>query len=59
MGVTPEYDVAWRKVLPTLADRYRVVAPDLRGMGTRTSPRAAFAGGSLRPRQSGPRLPEW
>jgi len=34
----PQTSYAWRKVMPLLADRYRVIAPDLRGMGQTDKP---------------------
>ena len=32
----PETSYAWRKVMPVLAQRYTVIAPDLRGCGAST-----------------------
>ncbi|WP_210509153.1 alpha/beta fold hydrolase [Naasia sp. SYSU D00057] len=40
---------AWRKLIPGLAERYRVVAPDLRGCGWTDAP----AGGYTRDRMTG------
>ena len=39
----PQTHVMWHKVAPSLAERYTVVIPDLRGTGTATSrpPRTA------------------
>jgi pimeloyl-ACP methyl ester carboxylesterase len=34
----PQTSHAWRKVMPGLAERYRVIAPDLRGMGQTDKP---------------------
>jgi pimeloyl-ACP methyl ester carboxylesterase len=34
----PENWYAWRKVIPTLAQRYRVICPDLRGFGWSDAP---------------------
>lgn len=44
----PESAYAWRKQIPALADRFRVVAPDLRG----------YAESEKRPRVSDYRMPE-
>ena len=33
---------AWRHVIPTLAERYRVLAPDLRGFGWTDAPRSGY-----------------
>jgi pimeloyl-ACP methyl ester carboxylesterase len=41
----PGWPATWwsyRKVMPTLARRYRVVVPDLRGMGSSAKPREGF-----------------
>jgi len=38
----PQTWYAWRKVIPTLAQRYRVIAPDLRGLGDSSRPGAGF-----------------
>jgi pimeloyl-ACP methyl ester carboxylesterase len=38
----PEDWSAWRKVAPRLADRFTVIAPDLRGIGGSTTTAAAF-----------------
>ena len=35
----PQTNYAWRKVMPALAEHYRVAAPDLRGMGRIPVPR--------------------
>lgn len=32
----------WRQVIPVLAERYRVIAPDLRGSGDSSKPAAGF-----------------
>jgi pimeloyl-ACP methyl ester carboxylesterase len=34
----PETWYEWRKIMPALADRYTVIAPDLRGLGSSTGP---------------------
>ena len=34
----PEHWYSWRKVMPLLADRYRLIAPDLRGHGWTDAP---------------------
>jgi pimeloyl-ACP methyl ester carboxylesterase len=34
----PETSYAWRNIMPALADRYTVIAPDLRGLGQSTGP---------------------
>ena len=38
----PETSYAWRNQIPVLAERYRVIAPDLRGYGETDSPDEAF-----------------
>jgi pimeloyl-ACP methyl ester carboxylesterase len=38
----PQHWYAWRKLLPELAGRYRVYAPDLRGFGWSDAPRGAY-----------------
>lgn len=38
----PQTSYAWRKVMPALADRYRVIAPDLRGMGQTDKPATGY-----------------
>lgn len=47
----PQSCFAWRRVLPDLAGRYRVIAPDLRGFGDLSKPPAGYdtgtAGGDI------------
>jgi len=38
----PEHWYAWRKLIPPLAERYRVIAPDLRGFGWSDAPRGGY-----------------
>lgn len=38
----PQHWWAWRKVIPSLAERYRVICPDLRGHGWTDAPRAGY-----------------
>ena len=38
----PETSHAWRKVMPALARRFRVIAPDLRGFGQSDRPPAGY-----------------
>lgn len=38
----PQSSHEWRKVMPLLADRYTVIAPDLRGVGGTSAPSASF-----------------
>ncbi|MEE3623533.1 alpha/beta hydrolase [Nitrospirillum sp. BR 11752] len=38
----PETNYAWRFQIPALADRYRVIAPDLRGYGETDKPAAGY-----------------
>lgn len=38
----PQTCFAWRKVLPSLAERFHVIAPDLRGLGDSSRPPAGF-----------------
>jgi pimeloyl-ACP methyl ester carboxylesterase/heme-degrading monooxygenase HmoA len=38
----PETWYAWRKVLPALAERFTVVAPDMRGLGDSSRPDAGY-----------------
>ncbi|WP_199817549.1 alpha/beta hydrolase [Amycolatopsis sp. La24] len=37
----------WSKVIPTLAERYRVLAPDLRGLGASSRPESGFDAGTV------------
>lgn len=38
----PQTCYAWRKLMPALAQRFRVIAPDLRGLGDSSRPRDGF-----------------
>src|SRR5215213_962833 len=38
----PEHWWGWRRVLPALAEHYRVVAPDLRGAGWTDAPQQGY-----------------
>ena len=38
----PQTSYAWRKVIPTLAERYTVIAPDLRGCGASDRPDSGY-----------------
>lgn len=38
----PQTCHAWRKVMPVLAQRFRVIAPDLRGLGDSSRPKDGF-----------------
>ncbi len=38
----PESWFAWRRAIPALAERYTVVAPDLRGVGDSTKPQGGY-----------------
>jgi pimeloyl-ACP methyl ester carboxylesterase len=38
----PEHWYAWRKVIPALAQQYRVIVPDLRGLGWTDAPRDGY-----------------
>ena len=38
----PETSYAWRKVIPALAERYTVIAPDLRGCGASDHPDSGY-----------------
>lgn len=38
----PQTCYAWRKIMPTLASRYRVIAPDLRGLGDSARPVSGY-----------------
>ncbi|CAN0316233.1 unnamed protein product [Discosporangium mesarthrocarpum] len=38
----PQTSYSWRKVMPALAKRYKVVAPDLRGMGQTDKPAGGY-----------------
>lgn len=38
----PETSYAWRKVIPSLAERYTVIAPDLRGCGASDRPETGY-----------------
>jgi len=39
----PQHWWAWRSVIPRLAERHRVIAPDLRGHGWTEAPRSGYA----------------
>lgn len=38
----PETWYAWRKIMPALADRYTVIAPDMRGLGDSSKPATGY-----------------
>lgn len=38
----PQHWYAWRRVIPLLQDRFRVIAPDLRGFGWSDAPRSSY-----------------
>lgn len=38
----PQTSHAWRKLMPALAQRFRVIAPDLRGLGDSSRPKDGF-----------------
>ena len=38
----PQHWYAWRHVIPRIADRYRVICPDLRGMGWSDAPASGY-----------------
>ena len=38
----PETSYAWRKVIPSLAERHTVIAPDLRGCGASDRPATGY-----------------
>lgn len=38
----PQHWYAWRKVIPALAEQYRVICPDLRGLGWTDAPRDGY-----------------
>ena len=38
----PETSFAWRHQIPVLAERFRVIAPDLRGYGETDKPAAGY-----------------
>jgi pimeloyl-ACP methyl ester carboxylesterase len=39
----PQHWYCWRRVIPRLAERHRVVCPDLRGFGWSDAPRSSYA----------------
>ena len=39
----PQHGWMWRRLLPSLSARYRVIRPDLRGAGASPAPRGAYA----------------
>ena len=43
----PQHWYAWRDVIPLLADRYRVICPDLRGCGWTEAPQGAYGTSTL------------
>lgn len=38
----PQTSYAWRKVIPLLSDRYRLIAPDMPGLGDSTAPDGGY-----------------
>jgi pimeloyl-ACP methyl ester carboxylesterase len=43
----PQTSHEWRKIIPQLAPRYRVIAPDLRGLGDTSRPLQGYDSGSI------------
>jgi pimeloyl-ACP methyl ester carboxylesterase len=43
----PQHWYAWRRVIPTFAERYRVICPDLRGLGWSDAPARGYEKESL------------
>ncbi|MCW2564729.1 MAG: putative hydrolase or acyltransferase of alpha/beta superfamily, partial [Mycobacterium sp.] len=43
----PQHWWAWRKVIPALAERYRVICPDLRGAGWTDAPADGYTSDQL------------
>ncbi|GAA1630389.1 alpha/beta fold hydrolase [Actinoplanes couchii] len=48
----PQTWYGWHKIMPALAERYTVIAPDLRGAGKSDAPAGDGPGGSCPPRRS-------
>ncbi|WP_125776761.1 alpha/beta fold hydrolase [Antribacter gilvus] len=43
----PQHWWEWRKIIPVLAERYRVIAPDLRGAGWTDAPPSRYTAGEI------------
>lgn len=43
----PETWLAWRHVIPELSKKFRVIAPDLRGLGESSKPTSGYDVGTL------------